>query len=182
MKAQETGLSFIYECRNGALPRRLSGDWLKPEEANQNKTLGGFTMSGIGYSYQGYEYYRVGAFWRAEKDGNRLPERFGTKTEVKKFIDVRIKKAKSGLKPGVSLPTSAREAKIMVEVSKMAKAKRVLSDMEFYIYDIELVPTIVKSTDGSDRLCMAAHVHFCDGTKKDSDGDVHEEKKIVYLD
>lgn len=91
-------------------------------------------------------------------------------------------KKNTGLKPGASLPTTAREAKIMVEMSKMAKAKRVLSDLEFYIYDIELVPTVIKSTDGSDRLCMAAHIHFCDGTKKDADGDVHEEKKIIYID
>lgn len=51
-------------------------------------------MAGIGLSYQGYDYYMVDSWWRCEKDGVRLPERFGVKSEVKRFIDARIRKEK----------------------------------------------------------------------------------------
>jgi len=89
---------------------------------------------------------------------------------------------KPGLKPGASLPTTAREAKIMVELVKMAKAKRALFDLSVTVYDVDLIPTTFKRPDGSRFVSTAAHVLFCDGTKKDKDEDVNEEKKIIYID
>lgn len=91
-------------------------------------------------------------------------------------------KKNKGLKPGTSLPTSARQAQIMVQMSIMAKAKHALEKLRISIYEIDLIPTDLRSTDGRTYRSVAAHILFADGRKKDRWGSIHEEKKTVYID
>lgn len=103
-------------------------------------------------------------------------------TEINRWYSELYPLNKPGLKPGASLPTTAREAKIMVELVKMAKAKRALFDLSVTVFDVDLLPTTFRRPDGTTFISTAAHIHFCDDVKKDKDGDVNEEKTVIYID